>query len=182
MCPPAVKIAGEGHRLARAGGEQVSSHRSMTSQPSVAAPPRPPRPGVLGSLVGQKAVMAVTGVILFLFVVGHLLGNLKIFEGPAAFNAYAEGLRTVGAPFLGRGWLLWIVRVVLIVALLAHIWAAIGTIHASWRARPVGYRRLEPVETTYAARTMRCVGVLIFLYLVHHLLDLTFRPVNPSFV
>src|SRR2546426_6348896 len=48
---------------------------------------RPPRPGVLGSLVGQKAVMAVTGVILFLFVVGHLLGNLKIFEGPAAFRS-----------------------------------------------------------------------------------------------
>src|SRR5207249_11175810 len=87
----------------------------MTSQPAVAAPPRT-RPGVIRSLVGQKAVMAVTGVILFLFVVAHLLGNLKIFEGPAAFNAYAEGLRTVGAPFFGRGWLLWIARVVLIVA------------------------------------------------------------------
>src|SRR6266567_592141 len=151
MCPPAGKIAGEGHRLARAAGEQVSSHRSMTSQPSVAAPPRSPRPGGLGSLVGQKAVMAVTGVILFLFVVGHLLGNLKIFEGPAAFNAYAEGLRTVGAPFFGRGWLLWAVR-------------------------------LEPIETTYAARTMRWGGVLIFLYVVYHLLDLTFGRVNPSFV
>ena len=74
----------------------------MTSQPSVAASSRP-RPGALGSLVGQKAVMAVTGVILLLFVVGHLLGNLKIFEGPAAFNAYAEGLRTVGAPFSAAG-------------------------------------------------------------------------------
>jgi len=73
----------------------------MTSLPSVER-----RPGVTGSLVGQKAVMAVTGVILFLFVVAHLLGNLKIFEGPEAFNAYAEGLRTVGAPFFGRGWLL----------------------------------------------------------------------------
>src|SRR2546422_7410634 len=61
MWPPAGKIAGEGHRLARAAGEQVSSHRSMTSQPSVAASSRP-RPGALGSLVGQKAVMAVTGV------------------------------------------------------------------------------------------------------------------------
>src|SRR2546427_231731 len=181
MCPPAGKIAGEGHRLARAAGEQVSSHRSMTSQPSVAASSRP-RPGALGSLVGQKAVMAVTGVILLLFVVGHLLGNLKIFEGPAAFNAYAEGLRTVGAPFFGRGWLLWIVRVVLIVAVLAHIWAAIGTSRASWRARPVSYRRLEPIETTYAARTMRWGGVLIFLYVVYHLLDLTFGRVNPSFV
>src|SRR2546423_4150264 len=132
----------------------------MTSQPSVAAPPPslpppPPRPGVTGSLVGQKAVMAVTGVILFLFVVGHLLGNLKIFEGPAAFNAYAAGLRTVGAPFVGRGWFLWIARVVLLVAVLAHIWAAILTTRAGWRARPGGYRRLQPVETTYGARTMR---------------------------
>src|SRR6266705_2452205 len=150
---------------------------SMTSQPAVA-----PRPGVTRSLVGQKAVMAVTGVILFLFVVAHLLGNLKIFEGPAAFNAYAEGLRTVGAPFFGRGWLLWIARAVLIVAVLAHMWAAIETTRASWRARPVSYRRLEPVETTYAARTMRWGGVLIVLYVIYHLLDFTFGRVNPSFV
>src|SRR5256886_14330462 len=65
---------------------------------------------------------------------------------------------------------------------LAHIWAAIGTSRASWRARPVSYRRLEPIETTYAARTMRWGGVLIFLYVVYHLLDLTFGRVNPSFV
>src|SRR2546425_2952634 len=149
----------------------------MSSLPSVAA-----RPGVTRSLVGQKAVMAVTGVILFLFVVGHLLGNLKIFEGPQAFNAYAEGLRTVGAPFFGRGWLLWIVRIVVIVAVLAHIWAAIETTRASWRARPVGYRRLDAVETTYAARTMRWGGVLIALYVIYPLPDLTFGRVNPSFV
>src|SRR6266702_779845 len=150
---------------------------SMTSLPSVER-----RPGVTRSLVGQKAVMAVTGVILFLFVVAHLLGNLKIFEGPEAFNAYAEGLRTVGAPFFGRAWLLWGARIVLIVAVLAHIWAAIETTRASWRARPVGYHRLEPVETTYAARTMRWGGVLIFFYVAYHLLDLTFGRVNPSFV
>src|SRR3989449_2821680 len=177
MWPPPRKIASAGHRLARAAGEQVSSHRSMTNLPSPSA-----RPGVTRSLVGQKAVMAVTGVILFLFVVAHLLGNLKIFEGPAAFNAYAEGLRTVGAPFFGRGWLLWIARVVLIVAVLAHMWAAIETTRASWRARPVSYRRLEPVETTYAARTMRWGGVLIVLYVIYHLLDFTFGRVNPSFV
>src|SRR2546426_11567915 len=103
----------------------------MTSQPSVAAPPRPPRPGVLGSLVGQKAVMAVTGVILFLFVVLHLLGNLKVFEGPAPFNAYAEGLRTVGAPFFARGQLLWIARIVLLGSVLLHIWAAVAVTQAS---------------------------------------------------
>src|SRR2546428_5214276 len=173
MWPPAGKIAREDHRLARAAGEQVSSLRSMSSLPSVAA-----RPGVTRSLVGQKAVMAVTGVILFLFVVGHLLGNLKIFEGPQAFNAYAEGLRTVGAPFFGRGWLLWIARIVLIVAVLAHIWAAIQTTRASWRARPVGYRRLQAGWTNHAGPTLRLGGVLIAPYVVYHPLALTLRRVN----
>ena len=110
-------------------------------------------PSLARSLIGKKVIMAVTGVILFLFVVAHLLGNLKIFEGPEKFNAYAEGLRTVGAPFFGRGQLLWVARIVLLGAVLAHIWAAIETARASWRARPQGYRRLEPVETSYAART-----------------------------
>ena len=119
----------------------------MTS-PTTTVVPRSSSPGVTGSLIGQKAIMAVTGAILFLFVVGHLLGNLKIFEGPEAFNAYADGLRTVGAPFFGRGWLLWIVRIVLLVAVIAHIWAAITTARASWHARPVAYRQLETIETT----------------------------------
>ncbi|HMH82036.1 MAG TPA: succinate dehydrogenase cytochrome b subunit [Gemmatimonadales bacterium] len=149
----------------------------MTSLPAVAA-----RPGVTRSLVGMKVLMAVTGVILLLFVVGHLLGNLKVFQGPEHFNTYAEGLRTVGAPFFARGQLLWIARLVLLVTVGAHIGAAIMVTRASWRARPVGYRRLEPVETTYAARTMRWGGVLIALYVIYHLLDFTFGRVNPSFV
>jgi succinate dehydrogenase / fumarate reductase cytochrome b subunit len=152
------------------------------TQPSAVQAASPVTPGLARSLIGKKALMAVTGVILFLFVVGHLLGNLKIFEGPAKFNAYAEGLRTVGAPFFGRGQLLWVARLVLLVAVLAHIWAALETARASWRARPVGYRRLQPTETTYAARTMRWGGVLILLYVIYHLLDLTFGRVNPSFV
>src|SRR5205809_6009781 len=119
------------------------------------APPPPPRasPGVTRSLIGKKLIMAVTGLILFLFVVGHLLGNLKVFQGPEHFNAYAEGLRTVGAPFFARGQLLWLARIVLLAAVFAHIWAAIAVTRASWRARPVAYHQLEPVETTYAART-----------------------------
>jgi succinate dehydrogenase cytochrome b subunit len=133
------------------------------------------------SLVGKKIVMAVSGLVLFLFVVGHLLGNLKVFEGAAKFNAYAEGLRTVGAPFLGRSWLLWIVRVALLGAVGAHLWAALGVTRASWRARPVGYRALQSAETTYAARTMRWGGVLLLLYVVYHLLDFTFGRVNPGF-
>lgn len=126
--------------------------------------------------------MAVTGGILFLFVVGHLAGNLKVFQGAEHFNAYAEGLRTVGAPFFARGQVLWAVRAVLLVAVLLHIWAAIGVTRASWAARPIGYHGLTPTETTYAARTMRWGGVIIFLYVIYHLLDLTFGAANPGFV
>jgi succinate dehydrogenase / fumarate reductase, cytochrome b subunit len=151
----------------------------MTSSPNIAVPARP---GLVRSLVGKKAVMAVTGVILFLFVVGHLAGNLKVFQGPEHFNAYAEGLRTVGAPFFARGQVLWAVRLILLASLFLHIWAAIVVTRASWAARPVGYHGLTPTETTYAARTMRWGGVIIFLYVIYHLLDLTFGAANPSFV
>src|SRR2546422_729887 len=92
------------------------------------------------SVVGKKVIMAVSGLILFLFVVGHLLGNLKVFEGAEKFNAYAEGLRTVGAPFFGRGQLLWIARIALLVSLVAHVWAALGVTLASRQARPVAPR------------------------------------------
>jgi succinate dehydrogenase / fumarate reductase cytochrome b subunit len=133
------------------------------------------------TLVGKKVVMAVTGLLLLGFLVGHMLGNLKVFSGPDRFNAYAEGLRAVGAPFLGHGQALVLVRVVLLAALVLHIWAAAAVTRASWRARPIGYRALEPVATTYAARTMRWGGVIIFAYAVYHLLDLTFGMVNPAF-
>lgn len=134
------------------------------------------------SLIGKKIIMAATGLVLFLFVVGHMLGNLKVFEGPQKFNAYAEGLRVMGAPFFGRGHLLWTTRIALLVSVLAHLWAALVVTRASWQARPVGYRRLETGETTYAARTMRWGGVIILLYVIYHLLDLTFGSVNPDFI
>ena len=125
--------------------------------------------------------MAATGVVLFAFVVGHMLGNLKVLQGPQHFNDYAEGLRVVGAPFFGRGQLLWLVRLVLLAAVAVHVWAAYGVTRASWAARPVAYRRLDAVETTYAARTMRMGGILIVLYIVYHLLDLTWGVANPAF-
>jgi len=134
------------------------------------------------SLVGKKAIMAVTGLILFLFVVAHLLGNLKVFEGPAKFNAYAAGLRAIGAPILGPSQFLWVARIVLLASVLAHIWAAALVTRASLTARPVGYHALAATETTYAARTMRWGGVIILLYVIYHLLDFTFGTVNPDFV
>lgn len=134
------------------------------------------------SLVGKKILMAVTGVVLLGFVLGHMLGNLKVFQGPEHFNAYGEGLRTLGAPLFGRGQLLWLIRLFLLVAAGLHIWAAYAVTRASWSARPHAYRQLQLVETTYAARTIRWSAVLILLFVVYHLLDLTFGPVNPSFI
>src|SRR2546426_1887201 len=78
--------------------------------PPLVAAHAPATPRLVRSLIGKKVIMAVTGVILLLFVIAHLLGNLKVFQGAAHFNAYAEGLRTLGAPFLPRGLLLWVVR------------------------------------------------------------------------
>src|SRR6266567_923232 len=178
----ALLVRGCCQRLACAPAPRVSSHRSVTTHVVVSPPSLPAAAGPFRSLIGKKLIMAVTGLILFFFVVGPMLGNLKVFQGPEHFNAYAEGLRAVGAPFFGRGQLLWGVRIILLVSVLAHIWAAIEVTRAGRRARPVGYRRLDPVETTYAARTMRWGGVIIFLYVIYHLHDLTFGRANPSFV
>ncbi|MGH7426940.1 MAG: succinate dehydrogenase cytochrome b subunit [Gemmatimonadales bacterium] len=134
------------------------------------------------SLVGKKILMAVSGVVLLGFVFGHMLGNLKVFQGPEHFNAYGEGLRTLGAPIFGRGQLLWLVRLFLIAAAGLHIWAAYAVTRASWSARPQEYRQFQLVETTYAARTIRSSAVLILLFVMYHLLDLTFGRLNPSFI
>jgi succinate dehydrogenase / fumarate reductase cytochrome b subunit len=135
------------------------------------------------TLIGKKVLMAVSGVVLLAYVVLHMLGNLKVFQGREHLNAYAEGLRAFGAPFFGHGQVLWIIRIGLLAALAVHVWSAWLVTRASWKARPEPYhRRLELRETTYAARTMRWGGVIILLYVVYHLLDLTLGPANPGFV
>jgi len=127
-----------------------------------------------GSLVGKKVVMAVTGLILFLFVVGHLLGNLQIFEGPERLNAYSAFLKKTGE-------LLWVVRLVLLFSLVLHIVASVQVSLASKRARPVGYAVKKNIETSYAARTMIWSGPLIFLYVVYHLAMFTFLTTGPGY-
>src|SRR5246127_3191409 len=113
------------------------------------------------TMVGKKVVMAVTGVVLILFVIGHMLGNLKIFSGPDEINAYSRFLREIGRPELAYGQLLWIVRAVLFICVALHITAAFQLSRMSWAARPVEYDVKRNVETTFAARMMRWGGVLI---------------------
>jgi len=121
--------------------------------------------------------MAVTGLVLFGFVIGHMLGNLQVYLGPKALNDYGEFLRE----FLhGQG--LWIARLVLIGCVSLHIWAATSLTLMNRAARPIGYRARQYEESTFASRTMRVSGVIVLLFVVYHLMHLTFGNVHPSFV
>lgn len=133
------------------------------------------------STVGQKVVMAVTGTLLFGFVLGHMAGNLKLYQGEAAYNAYAEHLRELGEPILGHGQALWIARLVLLAAVGAHIAAAVALTRRSRRARPDRYKQLAPLSFSYASRTMRWGGVIIAAFVVYHLLHLTLGTVHHDF-
>ncbi|WP_335980855.1 MULTISPECIES: succinate dehydrogenase [Streptomycetaceae] len=129
------------------------------------------------STVGKKAVMAVSGLIMLLYLVAHMLGNLKIFFGADDYNGYAHWLRTLGEPALHYEWALWIIRVVLVAAVLAHGVSAYQLSRRDLRARPVGYVHRK-ARASYATRTMRWGGVILALFIVWHLLDLTTLTVN----
>jgi succinate dehydrogenase / fumarate reductase cytochrome b subunit len=129
----------------------------------------------LGSSVGRKVVMAVTGAILFLFVIGHMAGNMLLYEGPQALNAYAARLHALPA-------LLWIVRCGLLAAVLVHIWAATALTITNLRARPIGYREREDLASTYASRTMVWSGPILGLFVIYHLAHFTLGSVHPDFV
>ena len=119
------------------------------------------------STVGKKVVMAVTGLIGVGFVVGHMLGNLQVFLGPAKFNAYAHFLRSLGE-------LLWVVRGVLVAAVVLHVVAAVQLSRRRFVARPVGYKGGSQHEvSTFASRTIRWGGGLLLLFIVFHILHFT---------
>jgi succinate dehydrogenase / fumarate reductase cytochrome b subunit len=117
--------------------------------------------------------MAVTGLIGLGFVLMHMYGNLKAFGGREYFNTYAEGLRSVGAPIFGHYHLLMVARLVLIVAVFAHIWSAYVLTQQANAARPRPYAVRKHVQASRAALTMRWGGVAIFLFLLYHLAQLT---------
>jgi succinate dehydrogenase / fumarate reductase cytochrome b subunit len=135
------------------------------------------------SSIGKKVVMAVTGAILVLYVVAHMVGNLKAFQGAEKLDAYAEFLREVGAPVFGHGQVLWLVRLVLLAAVVLHVVAAVQLTRLAREARPEGYARgLAPDASTLASRTMRWGGVILLLFVVYHLLHFTVGSAHPDFV
>ena len=133
--------------------------------------------GFLSSTIGRKIVMALSGILLVGFVLGHMAGNLLLYQGPEALNAYAEELRT----FLhGAG--LWIARITLLVAVVAHIASAVSLTREELAARPVRYRQWKAQKSTYASRTMRWGGVIILAFVVYHLMHFTFGNAHPDFI
>jgi succinate dehydrogenase / fumarate reductase cytochrome b subunit len=135
------------------------------------------QPAFLSSTIGRKVVMAVSGLVLVGFVVGHMLGNLLLYQGPEALNEYGRFLRE----FL-HGWGLWIARAGLLVAVVLHIASAVSLARGEIAARPVRYRQWKPLRSTYASRTMRWGGVTVLAFVVYHLLHFTFGSAHPDFI
>ena len=130
--------------------------------------------------VAKKAIMAVSGIIMVLYLIAHMIGNLKVFAGRESFNGYSEWIRTIGEPAVPAQTTLTIIRIVLLAAVIAHIWAAISLWRQAKRARPNGYVTKKAVAQSYASRTMRWGGVIVLLFIIWHILDLTVGAVNPD--
>ncbi|MEJ2218234.1 MAG: succinate dehydrogenase cytochrome b subunit [Gemmatimonadota bacterium] len=135
-----------------------------------------------GTSIGKKLVMALASIFLLLYLVLHMWGNLHIFQGPEAFNHYAEWLREVGAPLFGRKQVLWIVRIILLIAIGLHILAFLQLWLQDAAARKHKYKYYNPQVFSYASRTMRWGGIAIFLFVIFHLMNLTWGNANPDFI
>lgn len=134
--------------------------------------------------VGKKVIMAITGIVLVGFVVFHMYGNLKMYQGPEVFNEYAAGLRELGSPVFGHEHLLWVARLGLLGAVVLHIWAAVTLTIQSRKSTSAGAVSgtqrygAKKRQTGYAAYTMRYGGLLIFLFIIYHILHLTYGAVG----
>jgi succinate dehydrogenase / fumarate reductase, cytochrome b subunit len=129
--------------------------------------------GFWQSTNGKKVVMALTGVMMFLFVIGHLLGNLLVFAGRAQINAYAQFLHFDDS-------LLWIVRTILIIAATMHVVVTIQLALRNKEARPIGYLHKKAINSSYASRTMYWSGPIILTFIIFHLLQFTAGYIHPE--
>lgn len=155
---------------------EALDHGHITNEPLRAKPSTP--------TWALKLTMAVTGLLFALFVVGHMAGNLKLYSpakgGEEALDVYGEFLRSMGEPLLPHGTLLWVIRIVLLVALFAHIYGAI-VLHNRSRESRGKFRRTNLVGglDSFATRTMLVTGVVLLLFIIFHILDLT-MGVSPA--
>lgn len=127
------------------------------------------------SSLGKKYVMALTGLALFVFVVAHMAGNLQIYAGREAINGYAAFLKS-------KPGLLWTARVSLLALVVMHITAALQLVSANSDARPTKYATGKPVASSYASRTIFISGLVIFAFIIYHLMHFTLGVTNPEFM
>ena len=127
------------------------------------------------STIGKKAIMAVTGLVLFVFLIAHMLGNLQIFLGPEVMDHYAATLHSTVE-------VLWPVRIILAVSVILHIWASISLSKIKRDARPVAYVKHANVTSSWASRSMMLSGPIVALFVVFHLLHLTTGTLHPDFM
>ncbi len=137
------------------------------------------------STVAMKAMMAVSGLIMIGYLLAHMYGNLKVFAGQEAFDDYAHHLRTLGEPILPYGGALWIIRIVLLVAIVAHVYSAVTLWKRDRKARGgtsryASSKAKRGVQRSYASFTLRWGGIIIILFIVYHLLHLTWNVVAPG--
>ena len=150
------------------------------------APPRKPAPFLIQfsrSAICKKWLMAITGIVLMGYVLAHMIGNLTVFLDRGEINDYAEWLRTLGEPAAPRTVILWILRTGIITAFFVHILAAYQLTVMNRKARPTRYQSpRDYVAANFASRTMRWTGIIVGLFVIFHLLDLTWGTANPHFV
>lgn len=127
----------------------------------------------LGSTLGLKFLMGLTGLVLFLFTVGHMLGNLSVFSGPEKLNAYAHFLKSSGP-------LLWGARAGLLLTVTVHVVCAVALTRRNREARPSPYAESRPIQSTYASRTMLMSGLVVLAFVIYHLLHFTLGVTDPS--
>jgi succinate dehydrogenase / fumarate reductase cytochrome b subunit len=160
--------------------QAISSKRGPVTGTAIARKKRKPfLLDLYSTSLGKKYVMAITGIVMIGFVIVHMIGNLKMYLGPAEFDHYAEFLRHLLVPILPRTITLWILRVGLIVSVVLHIHAAYGLTRVNHSARAVKYQSSRDYQVAnFASRTMRWTGIIITLFVLWHLADLTWGTVN----
>jgi succinate dehydrogenase / fumarate reductase cytochrome b subunit len=130
------------------------------------------------STIALKLLMAVSGLVFIGYVLLHMYGNLKAFAGHDAYNEYAHHLRTIGEPMLPESGLLWVLRVVLVLALVVHVYAAVALWRRAGKARTQRYQVKRNRGSSFSSRWMRWGGVTLLLFVIWHLLNFTVGKVN----
>ncbi len=130
---------------------------------------------IFRSSLGKKYLMAISGLVLWAFVIGHMVGNLQVFLGPEPLNAYAAFLKS-------KPGLLWVVRLGLLIAVVLHILTALRLTRENRIARPMRYQRNKPPAASYASRTLLLSGLIIFAFVAYHLMHFTLGVTDPDYL